>query len=93
MTLFHPQPKLRKADVPRLLPHLGNVRTTLRPWLATNPPQDDLKLAVLLEIERARSTHSPLVTVNRGVLDLLLRQIRRNELGDIYTAITEELKS
>lgn len=90
--LFPNQPKLLAADRARLLPHIGNTRTALRPWLATHPPTDDLKRAVMLEVERAKATHDPLRAVQRGVLDLLLKAIQRNELGDIDAKILKILK-
>lgn len=92
MKLFPNTPKLTAADRERLLPHIGNTRTTLRPWLATHPPTDDLKRAVALEVERAKGRYNPLKSVQRGVLDLLLKQIQRNELGDVDSKILNELK-
>lgn len=93
MNIFPTTPRLTKADAHRLVPHLGNVRTTLAPWLKTNPSTDDLKRAVLLEIRGAKIKHAPLQSINRGVLKTLLKTIQRNELGEIDTAIMEELKS
>lgn len=92
MTLFPNTPHLTPAHRKRIAPHLGNVRTTLRPWLATNPSTDDLKRAVQIEVEQARDHYEPLRAAHRGVLDLLLRQIQRNERGEIDTRILKELK-
>jgi len=92
MNLFPNQPKLLAADRARLLPHIGNTRTALRPWLATHPSTDDLKRAVILEVERAKAAYDPLLSARRGVLDLLLKNIQRNELGDIDAKILKELK-
>lgn len=90
--LFPTTPKLTAADRARLLPHIGNTRTALRPWLRTHPPTDDLKRAVMLEVARAKADYDPLRSVQRGVLDLLLKAIQRNELGEIDTKILKELK-
>lgn len=90
--LFPITPKLTARDRERLSPHIGNTRTALRPWLRTNPSTDDLKRAVMLEVERAKAKYDPLRSVQRGVICLLLKTIQRNELGDIDTRILEELK-
>ena len=90
--IFPNQPKITPADRARLLPHIGNTRTTMRPWLATRPSIDDLKRAVILEVKRAKTQYDPLRSVQRGVLDLLLKQIQRDELGDIDSKILKELK-
>ena len=91
MNIFPEQPKLSKADEARLMPHLGNVRTTLYPWLQTNPSTDDMKRAVLLEVKRAKATHQPLLTLKRGVLDMLIRYIQRNERGELDGMVVQEV--
>lgn len=90
--LFPNTPTLTPAHRKRIAPHLGNVRTTLKPWLATNPSTDDLKRAVMMEVEMAKADHTPMRKIHRGVLALLLKQIVRNELGHIDTNILKELK-
>ncbi len=93
MNIFLRPPLLTPAHRKRILPHLGNVRTTLRPWLATNPSQDDLKRAVIMEVERAKASYDTMATVNRGVLVLLLKRIQKNDLSEINSRILKELKS
>lgn len=93
MNIFPTTPLLTPAHRKRILPHLGNVRTTLRPWLATNPSQDDLKRAVIMEVERAKASYDAMATVNRGVLVLLLKRIQKNDLSEINSRILKELKS
>jgi hypothetical protein len=92
MNIFPVTPTLSPADRKRLAPHLGNVRTTLKPWLRTNPSTDDLKRAAIMEVCGAQAERYPLKKIRRGVLDLLLRQIARNERGDIDAKILKLLK-
>lgn len=92
MNIFPTTPALTPAHRKRILPHLGNVRTTLRPWLATNPSQDDLKRAVIMEVERAKTSYDAMKRVNRGVLVLLLKRIQQNDLSEINSRILKELK-
>lgn len=92
MTIFpHNQPKLTKADVHRLAPYLGNSRVPLAAWLKTNPSLQDLKLAVMVEVERARMQPAPLKSLGRGVLAALLKRIAQLELSIIDDNIRKEL--
>jgi hypothetical protein len=92
MNIFPVNPTLTPEHRKRLAPHLGNVRTTLKPWLKTNPSTDDLKRAAMLEVQGAKADCFPMAKIRRGVLDLLLKQIARNERGDIDTRILKILK-
>ena len=92
MNLFPDTPSLTPAHRKRLAPHLGNVRTTLRPWLATNPSTNDLKRAAMLEVERAQASYNAMHSIHRGVLPLLLKRIQQRELSDIDSEILKKLK-
>lgn len=89
--IFPDQPKLTKADATRLLPVIGNARIPLRQWLATNPPVDDLKRAVVLETLRAAEQPRPLASLGRGVLSLLMKRIQQLEYSDVDARIRAAL--
>lgn len=91
MTLFPNQPELTDADEQRILPHLSNARIPLREWLATRPPVADLKLAVMVEVKRAKRQEHPIRAINRGVLALLLKRIQQDELSEIENNIINEI--
>lgn len=93
MTIFpHNQPKLTKDDRDRLLPNIANARVPLNAWLKTNPPLEDLKKALILEVERAKQQYDPFHSLRRGVLPALLKRIQNVELSIIDANIREELK-
>lgn len=89
--LFPDQPKLTKDDRARLGTHLTNARVPLRQWLDTNPDIDDLKRAVLLEVERAKQQERPLASLGRGVLSLLMKRIQQLEYSAVDAAIRATL--
>lgn len=80
------------ADRKRLAPVLGNLRTTLLPWLRTVPPLSDLHKAVTLEVERAAGQYDPMCALRRGVLDRLRLAIQRAEWREVEEAIRKHLK-
>lgn len=92
MKIFPKQPTLTRADVERLTPHLGNYRIPFPAWLATRPPTDDLKRAVMIELERAKASGDPIQSMNRGILRTLLKTIQHRELSEINNCILEYLK-
>lgn len=79
MEFFPNQPKLVKADVERLLPHIANEKE-IRKYLLKDPSYEEVCKCVLLEIERSKIKVCPLRAMRRGVFILLRkRQIQLEE--------------
>ena len=95
MTTPFPSTRLTKDDAYRLVVHLGHPRTNLqsvKQWLATNPPTEDVRKMVLLDIARSKLSPNPMAALHRGVLDLLVKRIQQNEKSEWLTAIETSLK-
>jgi hypothetical protein len=87
MQIFPDQPKVSRDDTLRIFGHIKN-RNVLRQWIKTDPPTDDLKRAVMIEVYRAmNSNRSPLTAISRGVCYDLIVAIQKRERSAIDDAI------
>lgn len=89
--IYPKQPKLTRACVKELMPHLGNAKTVIE-FLRENPDKDTLIRCVLIELERAKYQPRPLHSLSRGVLALLRKRITQLENSEIEERILNYLK-
>lgn len=83
MNLFPQTPKLSPADRRRINPRITNAKEC-RAWLARRPRADDIKRAVMLEVESGRDL------AKRPVINILLVALQKEERLDIRARILRE---
>lgn len=83
MNIFPHTPTVSKAHRSLLAPHVANAKAC-RKWLKTDPPVEDIKRAVLMEIQSGRDT------VSRGVAGMLLVRLQKLERREIWMNIAKE---
>ena len=83
MNVFPQTPKLTKVDKLRLDPRIANAKKC-RKWLNTNPSNDDIKRAVLIEMRSGRDISS------RPIANILIIALQRSERMAIWARITQE---
>lgn len=87
MSLFHPaDPKVTEAHRKRITPEISNTKFALK-WLQTNPSIDDVRRAILIELESSKGP------MHRGVLQVLLRRHKHQESALLEERILKHLKS
>ena len=85
--LFHPKdPAVTDAHRKRIAPVIGNTKFALQ-WLQTDPPINDVRRAILIELDDARGP------MRRGVLQVLLRRLRHLESAELEARIISYLKT
>lgn len=87
MNLFHPfDPKITDLQRKRIASEISNTKFALA-WLRTDPSVEDVRRAVLIELDDPRGP------LRRGVLQVLLRRLRQLESSELEARIVKYLKS
>jgi len=82
MNIFPNTPRLTKADRLTIGPRITNAKKC-RKWLNTGPSTDDIKRAVLIEIESGRDIPS------RPVANMLITALQRSERYAVWVRIAQ----
>lgn len=86
MNLFHPHdPKISDNHRKRISPEISNTKFALE-WLRTNPSLEDVRRAIILELESCKGP------MHRGVLQVLLRRHKHLESARLEDRIIAFLK-